>query len=220
MRIEYYLKIEYNLVSHVPEYDPDRYVNRYHLKVSASTLESEDDNYEEIGQGLVTLILEGLAINHQYDLFDVFDCSQSTLELGERIYDFEQRQIKEELQQHFDYEIIDPNVLFLERLELIKNFRGLGLGKRVIKDITERFSGCAGLIALKAYPLQFEGVDRLNNNWVEKIELDDLEKDEEKAKYKLFNYYQNLGFQSPFNDGYFFINPAWINEKLDKVGLE
>lgn len=218
MKVEYYLQIEYNMVSNIPEYDSDRYVNKYHIKISVST--SEEDTYEEIGRGFVILILDGLAINHQYNLLDVFDFSQATLELGERIYDFEQRQINEDLLQFFEFNLINPNILFLDRLELIKRFRGLGLGKKVIKDIIERFSGCAGLIALKAFPLQFERTAHLNESWVERIGLCDLEKDEEKAKHQLYNYYQRIGFTNPFKDEFFFINPAWINEKLDSIELE
>lgn len=218
MKEEYYLQIEYNMISNVSGYDPDRYVNKYHIKVSARTL--EEDTYEEVGRGFVVLILDGLAINHHYNLFDVFDFSQATLELGERIYDFEQRQINEDLQQFFEYDFINSNILLLERLELIKRFRGLGLGKKVIKDIIERFSGCAGLIALKAFPLQFERIGHLNESWVERIGLGDLEKDEEKAKYRLYNYYQSIGSTNPFNDEFFFINPALVIEKLDRIELE
>ncbi|MTI86593.1 MAG: hypothetical protein FH748_01350 [Balneolaceae bacterium] len=218
MSEKYFLQVEYKMVSDVPNYEPDRYINTYQLSVLASTLEEE--KYYEIGRGEVRLILESLAVNDHFDMFNVFDSFHTTMELGGEIYDFDERQIIDEIRQFYDDDILYPNILLLERLELAKEYRGLGIGKRVIKDIVERFSFCAGLIALKAFPLQLESGRGLDDDWKKRVALEELERDEEKVKYKLYHYYQNLGFESPLNNEFFFINPALKNKKFESISLE
>jgi hypothetical protein len=39
------------------------------------------------------------------------------------------------------------------------------------------------------------------------MDYDDLDKDFEKSQYKLFNYFQQMGFQNPFDRDYFIAEP-------------
>lgn len=213
-----FLSIEYKMVSDVPNYEPDRYVNRYSVKVFASNLDA--DTNLEIGRGVVKLILESLALDDQYSMYDVFDSSHATMELGSEIYDFDEWQIKDEIRICPGYDIINQNILFLERLELAKDYRGHGIGKKIIRDILERFFSSAGLIALKAYPLQFESSRGSDETWAKKVALEGLEEDEEKARYKLYHYYQNLGFENLLRNEFFFMNPAKKNKIFEKLFLD
>jgi GNAT superfamily N-acetyltransferase len=215
---DYFLTTEYNFSSSIGDQDPTRYLNQYFVRVKAHSLRMHDEEVL-IGRGQITLILIGLAINHGFDIFDVFDAKQTTLNLGEAIYDFEKYDYKDELQEYYNYELFTGNICFLERLELLPEYRGHGIGKKIIKGFTERFSDTCGLFAMKAFPLQLEQNHNIDNNWYKKMCLNEFEKDDEKAKYKLYSYYRSAGFDQPFNNEYFTMNPALRNDALDSIEL-
>ena len=104
-----------------------------------------------------------------------------------------------------EYQIYNPNILFINRIELLPQFRGHGIGKKAIKDICHRFS-CAGeLVVVKAFPLQFEQkVFNYTKQWDKQMKFQQLERDEEKATYKMYSYYQSLGFQNILKNEFFF----------------
>lgn len=103
----------------------------------------------------------------------------------------------EELNDLFDGNIFDLNLLILDRIELLSEYRGKGIGLSVVRYMMARFSQGAGIIALNAFPLQFEGGRRNteDDKWYKNLQLDTLPKAKKKAQTKLVNLYRKLGFQ-------------------------
>lgn len=65
---------------------------------------------------------------------------------------------------------------------------------------------------LQGFPTQHSGyLDNIAfedlDEWDQKMDYDDLDKDFEKSQYKLFNYFQQMGFQNPFDRDYFIAEP-------------
>jgi hypothetical protein len=52
----------------------------------------------------------------------------------------------------------------------------------------------AGLVALKAYPLQFEAADKDHNCWREKMTLESFASGDKTCTAKLKKHYKRLGF--------------------------
>lgn len=87
----------------------------------------------------------------------------------------------------------NSNLLILDRVELLPEFRGQRLGLKVIKHVIRRFGNGASVVALKPYPLQFEYC-RETSDWRKKMGLKSLESDRAKARRKLVTYYASIGF--------------------------
>lgn len=211
-----YLVLEFQTTASIPADGAEKFITDYHIIIKSAQEEGIPDIVA--GEARLIVVLTDLALNYHIDMFEIFDESQSLMELGEVMYDFEHHHLKNELSEHFNHDLVDGNILFMERLELHSEFRGLGIGKRIIKELIDRFSGCTGIIALKAFPLQFETERFIDPAWEKKLALNELEQDEEKATYQLYSCYQKSGFSNPFDDGYFFMNPALKNEKSDQIG--
>jgi len=178
---------------------------------------------ELVGKGDLYNILLGAAINDGIDSYPIFDWTQSLLDLSDEIYDFEETNLREEILAYYNEEIYNPNIFYINRLELLPTYRGYGLGKKVIKDIVRRFSGACGLFVLKAFPLQNTATAKRTNDldeWNKKMAFHKLEQDGEKAIYKMYSYYQSLGFTNILKNDYFFFNPLFKNERLDNISFD
>lgn len=199
--------------------DPaERYLNHYKLEI---WLDNEDESQHKlVGKGDLYNILLGAAINDEMDEFQIFDWTESLTDLGNEIYDFEENDFCEAVSDYYDGEFYNPNVFFINRLELLPAYRGHCLGKKIIKDIYHRFSSACGLFVLKAFPLQKAIRDKNLSDWDELMKFHRLEQDEEKATYKMYSYYQSLGFTNILKNDYFFFNPAFNNEQLDDISFD
>jgi hypothetical protein len=99
------------------------------------------------------------------------------------------------LNQLLQGEVHDMNVLIIDRLEIQPAFRGCGVGLFVIRKLIERFSSGTGVIALKAFPLQFE-VDNAKKTdpWSQRMALASFPLQKRSASATLRRYYARLGF--------------------------
>ena len=52
------------------------------------------------------------------------------------------------------------------------------------------------------------------------MQFGDLPQDEEFANYKMFAYYQNLGFKRMPDTDYFYLNQSIINDVFDAIDIE
>ena len=106
-------------------------------------------------------------------------------------------------------------ICYLEYLEIAPNYRGKGIDKKIIKSMMERFYDSCGLWVAKAFPIQHSGVIQKTafedlDEWDQQMDYDSFEKDFEKSQYKLFHYFQQLGFQNPFEMDYFIAVPSQV----------
>ena len=92
------------------------------------------------------------------------------------------------------------NLLILSRLEIIADFRGKGITEQFMEDI-KNFGGQTELLALKAFPLQFEAGYREQDfegedlDWSNSLELDGFAKDRNQAQLSLMKFYEKYGFK-------------------------
>lgn len=95
-----------------------------------------------------------------------------------------------------NYDIWHSNLLVIDRIEVLPVFRGKGLAKLIINDAINLFSSRADLVALNAFPLQFEsnGPKYRPMKWARMMELNKLEGDERMANNRLSAFYESLGF--------------------------
>lgn len=162
-----------------------------------------------VGKGSLSLLHLNRAMDQDFPLFDVFDATASIQAMAGVIFNMkEEEDYWSKLDELYDYDIpTNFDVCFIERIELLPEFRGKGVGKWLIQNILERFYGSCGLVVINAFPLQHEDGDSYSPEWTAKMKLEALESDLEKAQYKLFHYYQQLGFSNPFEQDYFLIRP-------------
>ena len=217
-----YLALKYRFESGTGSLEHDRFINEYEIEIWGHGENcSGTEKSQLIGKGKISLFLLGLAQDEEFSMLQLFDGSQSGLDLGNLIIDWRTESLYENFEDIM-LETANYNILYIDRIELLPQFRGLGLGKKIMKDIIFRFDNSCGLIALKAFPLQLEGSSALGRDekWNEKMKYEDSIQDEKMAKKQLYKFYKSLGFTQYLRTEYFYINPALINKKLDKIDLD
>ena len=99
-------------------------------------------------------------------------------------------------------DVCDSNLLILDRIELLPDFRGQELGLEVAVALMRRFSAGTGLICMLPLPSQFEENSGKETEWQELMRLIELSKNPELSARKLRRYWGRLGFRqlrgSPF----------------------
>ena len=217
---EFYYRIEYKFTSPFGYIEGSRYVTT----ISGDIIQ-EDENGEIIaivGRIILHLVLISLAQNNNYDLYEIFDEDAPLFEIGQAIVDFEHGEIQEKIREYYNGEIVNSDVCVIERLEILPPYRGNNLGKKILKDINNRFVSACGLFVLKSFPLQFEMEGTENREWNKQMKLDALEKNEKTAVQKLKRFYKSCGFETipGISGNLMFVNPLKRNSKMDKIELE
>lgn len=139
--------------------------------------------------------------NHLFDLDRIFEDEANN---AETLTCHPSELFTAQINKLFDEYIIAPNILIIDRVEILPEFRARKIGLNVISHIMTRFYHGAGIIVLKPFPLQFEAknLDDEGKQWQESLQLDALTKDSKKAQKKLEKLYRSLGFKllpkSPF----------------------
>jgi hypothetical protein len=87
------------------------------------------------------------------------------------------------------------NMLILDRLEILPEFRRQRLGLRYIRTAVKRFGSGCRIVAIKPFPLQFErNLDDPDLEWRARMNLDLLSRETRAATTKLKEYYSREGF--------------------------
>lgn len=217
---DFYYRIDYKFTSPLGYLEGSRYVTT----ISGDIIQ-EDENDEEIatvGRTTLKLVLVSLAINNNYDLYEIFDEDAPLFEIGQAIFDFEYGEIKEKIQDYYNGEIVNSDICVIERIEILPPYRENNLGKKILKDIYNRFGSTCGLFVLKSFPLQFETEGAEASDWNKQMQLDAFEKNEKKAIQNLKRFYKLCGFKTipGISKSLMFINPLMRNSKMDKIELE
>ena len=212
--------LEYTFASSLGIIGTDRYVNAYKVAIYSEDHLHDPIKRTLIGKAELSLVLLTLMMNHRIAYYSVFENTQFLNELGATVFDYERNDFRESLLSETGAD--SNNLLVIDRLELLPNWRKKSIGKKVIKDIIWRFSGCFGLVMLKAFPLQqeYQYADDQKSPWEKEMQMTDFSQDEEFSNYKVFAYYQSLGFEQFENTDYFYINSAYLNDKFEAIELE
>jgi len=123
------------------------------------------------------------------DIFTAFDLDGELLPFGEALFDFETGELKAEIEEKFE-NILNLNLLCLNRLVIFPEWRGKGLGLAVNRRLILEYSSLVGLVALKACPLQFCGGLMTE----EDKRVYDFKGSKVACTRKLKKYYAHLGF--------------------------
>ena len=212
--------LEYIFDSSLGIIGTDRYVNAYKVAIYSEDHLHDPIKRTLIGKAELSLVLLTLMRGQRIAYYTVFDNTQFLNELGATVFDYETNNFREALLHQEGAN--SSNLLVIDRLELLPNWRKKSIGKKVIKDIIWRFSGCFGLVMLKAFPLQqeFQYADAQKTGWQKEMKMTDFSQDEAFSNYKVFAYYRNLGFSQFENTDYFYMNSACINDKFEAIELE
>lgn len=157
-----------------------------------------------------------------YHLLDICDMKRYTMQVGEYIFDFKGSQLKESIEEYYSYEIDKLDICIISNLEIIASHRGLGLGYKMIKDISIRFQGGCGLIVVEPFPhfLDPKVKSKDLTDWQKLMDLNSFKVNREKATEKLKSYYDKLGFKTiPVCDNLMFLDSIYQNKGMDKIQL-
>lgn len=216
----------YSMESCIGEMEQARYINEIHIDIIGRTIDGIE---YKMGEAERKILLLSLACNDNVDPFDIFDYSQSLMEIGDVIYDYDQGWLKDEITSVCNIE--HPDICVFERLCILPQYRGLGLAKKLVKDNVMRLGDSCGLIVMKPFPLQCEGtmdgdVERArefqyrSNPFEADMEHDHMEQDPDIALKQLVKYYKSIGyFTIKGMKDLMFICPSAINKKLDKIDI-
>ncbi len=220
---DYDFKIEYNIESALGDLGETRFCQNIHGKLLTYT--SDDcTNATLVGKLFGRKLLLDDAMNADFDFYRIFDNYSSTFEIGEVIFDFDSGDYSEILLENYENIISHLNLIILERIEILPDFRKNEIGKKFLKDFYNNFHQGCDLIVLKVFPIQLEFDSPLGRDefWHKKMEYNDLEKDEELAKYKLLNFYTKMGFEfiPELSEDLVFLCPALKNEKFESINID
>lgn len=139
------------------------------------------------------------------------------------IYDFEEDELREDIRKamYGDRPMLNQNICIFNRLEILPKYRGLGLGKRIIKENIEHIAYACGLIVIKPFPLQLENEHLHSTDFEKSMGFELMEKDEHKAFTSLRSYYESIGYQSVKScPNFMFMVPSRARTFLKDIDLE
>mgnify|MGYP003599078493 CR=1 FL=1 len=151
----------------------------------------ETDIHFTIGEfSVIQVDLEG-AWRSGMTVYEVMDITAPSFDLFQTLYkksDYSRAAVK----ALGGYPTGSENILILDRLLVLPSFRGRGLGLDALRLMMRRFGLGAGIIALKAFPLQFEP-DTAEDL---RLGLTGFKCSYAAAQRKLISLYQQAGFAS------------------------
>ena len=161
------------------------------------------------------------AINAGYtDVFDIFDAhSGSTADYYDSLFDPDTVGFSENLRQLLEDEIFEPNLLIIDRLELLPGYRAQNLGIISMRRLIQRFSAGAGVVAIKPFPLQFEQSIPAEDEsgWHEEMQLASFRETERDSIRKLQNHYRKLGFVEMKGTPHMFLSTARRLPRIERL---
>jgi len=198
------VRIEYSF-SHLLDVDYASHPNM--ITYSGKILIKSDDDFDnydldEIEIGTISLEMYDLNFEAGYcSLMEAFDKTPSSFEVGTALLNDSYEKIDDKIVELVG-DSFNRNVLLVKRLELKEKYRRKGYGKYVLNSLGIYFKSTCAYVALKSFPMGFEGItddsnynkaqDRLNaffsrcgykkirheaDNDIEEDEFDDLDMD-------------------------------------------
>lgn len=136
------------------------------------------------------------ALDAGYSLAELFNMIPSLAQFLDGLYERHGLFFKKKIQNLLGGEPWNPNLFIIDRIEILPEFRGKGFFLKMINDGVQHFACGAELMALRAFPLQFEvnAEGQEINKWVAGMNLKELCQEEKIAFHRLAKYYQKFGF--------------------------
>ncbi|MFC1779435.1 hypothetical protein ACFLZU_03760 [Thermodesulfobacteriota bacterium] len=186
---EVYASIKYTIESTLS--DEERWLTKINGVITAN---EDDVNYVEVGRVVYYHVdIESAMKEDGISPHDLLDTCRSTYSFHYDLYDVETLSFKESFLEIIGYGGWSRNILIIDRIEILPEYRGEGLAKEAINEAIRLFSSRADVAVLMADPLQFEP-NRDSPEWDKKMRLGELEQEREKANKALVSFYEGLGF--------------------------
>lgn len=190
--------------------EPDRFVTTKFGTIVMSVFDDHEESDNEIGEFEYSLVDVTSGFG-QAPLRDIFDASDFSLS---DVFDVLYARDGEELSAPVEELLLEltrtsylenPNILYIDHLELFEEYRGKGFGLRALDGILRAESVSFGLAVLKAYPLQYD----------EEL-LKECPKEFRRDTRKLMKHYERLGFRAIPRTPYMLLPHAtlWSGEGL------
>ena len=177
------VRVEYHF-SHLLDVDYASHPNMttYEGKILIHSYD-EFDNYDRHEIEIGTICLEMYDLNFEADhcsLMDAFDQSSSSLAVGTILFDDTFSSVNNQVLELVG-DSFNANILLVNRLEIKEEYRAKGYGKYVLNSLDIYFKSTCAYVALKSFPLGFEGI------------TDD--KKYNKAQERLNSFYSRCGYK-------------------------
>lgn len=176
--------------------EPTKYLLQY-----AGTIDwCDDENGPNVRIGAFSLVvadIESASID-RICAHDVFDTTQSAFDVYQNLYDSKGNLLVRVEKIAFGLECSwRQNVLILDRLVVLPEHRGHGVGLLVLRALIQQFRSSAGLVVMKPFPLQWEKSSRDEDGGLtrESLRLDLFPGSAQATTARLRRYYANLGFK-------------------------
>jgi GNAT superfamily N-acetyltransferase len=154
--------------------------------------DSESDSPIKIGK-IELHLYDDYFSNYDYSLYDAFDRSIRTINLGDAIFDYETEELKSEIENEIGFSV-NPNILVVHELMLYSKYRKKGYGKEIMENIEFLFGGKCGYIALQSFPKQHDLSLKESIEYSE-YELENLNQNLEIAQSSLNSFYEKCGYK-------------------------
>jgi hypothetical protein len=189
--------------------EPSRVIPAIHGKILVCVGDSDEET--KIGVIHAYLILRGRALNERVSLFEAMDSiSQSVFDCYEALFDVETDEWSPSVEALYNGQIMESDVLFIERIELDAAFRGKGIGAQVVRESIATFASHCGIVTCKPSPLQYE-------NW--EAELCKAIRQEPGFEPKriadfarVAKFWMDLGFRKLDGSDFYIYAPELINQ--------
>jgi hypothetical protein len=177
--------------------DPETYIFRHEIELRLIDEYGEEfEGDPVIGKAHVAVLnLEG-ADKAGVARFDVLDTEAWLAHYMALFSDYAGEFSKPVMKLLGEDVVFSNNILILDRLEILPDYRGEELGLRFIKAAVRRYGIGCRLVAIKPYPLQHESTDRERDEWREQMALNALSKDQHASTAKLKRYYERAKFKA------------------------
>jgi GNAT superfamily N-acetyltransferase len=160
-----------------------------------SCYEETSDEDTPVGRvGLFYMDMGGI-LKTNIGLFDLFDIRGETEPFYSALIDHDTQEFKSDLEEILGEYIIDLNLLIIDRLEILPEYRGNNIGRECLRRCLQQYAHGCGVVALKCFPLQFEAGGFDDPAWRRKMQLGKLSRNEKRSLAKLKKYYASLGFR-------------------------
>ena len=176
--------------------------------------EGKRERGKEAGRFDASYINVDKSLTDGVKLHDVMDTYPAeTAEIYETLFDLHTCELRENVKKLLGG-VIFRNILVINRVEILPPYRGMGLGLATMWELIRRHSAGCGIVALKAFPIQFRPWrlgDLEENDWNKKMGYDPYSYAVEFAHEKLIFHLEKLGFEPVGDAGVMAHSIPWQN---------
>jgi GNAT superfamily N-acetyltransferase len=137
-------------------------------------------------------------INYDFNIYDAFDRSMNTINLGDAIIDYKTKELKSKI-EHLVGDSFNQNILVIHEFILYSEYRNKGFGEEIISWVEKFFSGKCGYIALQSFPKQHD-ISLKETKRFDDLKLEELNNNFPESQKSLNSFYEKCGFTKVDNE--------------------